>query len=75
MKQMDPELHYLLEARKIDLDVMAMIAYNGLEDLVTFHKWDDSPKKVRAAIVKDWKIDPDASPKHRAMVARIVAAW
>ena len=75
LKQMDPELHYLIEARKIDLDIIAMISHNGLEDLVTFHKWDDSPEKVREAIIKDLKLDPDASPKHRAMVARIVAAW
>ena len=75
LKMMDPELHYLLEARKIDSDIIAMISYNGLEDMITFHKWDDSADKVRAAIIKDLKLDPDTSPKHRAMVARIVAAW
>ena len=74
LKQMDPELYYLLEARKIDLDIIAMISFNGLEDMVTCHKWDDSPEKVREAIVKDLKLDPDASPRHRTMVARIIAA-
>ena len=75
LSTMGSELTYLLEAANIPEDIIAKIGSIGYTDIDTFAHMESDAKAVRIVLKDDISLDPAVSPAHRAMTARLVAAW
>ena len=75
MSQLDVELGFLFDGVRIPADIQAKIVSLGYSDMQVFAKIEDSAERVREVIRTDIGLLAATSPAHRAMTARVIAAW
>ena len=75
IKEMQSDLTYLLDDQGVPRDIQAALSMAGIKDVGTFAKIEDTPARFRDFMKDDIKLDISQSPRHRAMMAKMVLAW
>ena len=75
MANLDSELRFMLEEKKISNDVMSLIGHLGISDMSTLAHIEESEAKFRDMIKTEMGIGSDDGMAARVQVAKLIDVW